>query len=203
MNYPTREEFERLEAGQKRIEAKQKRIEEEVRKIREQQTEPIRVTRLEIDQGGIQDQLKSVIQTQVDHSEKLDTLDHHMKDTQADIKVVKANQSDLHGYLDEKFKSVDEKFKSVEAELDAHREAVFRQLITLSANHTKRFDQIDATMATKDDLTTMATKDDLTTMATKDDLTTMATKDDLTTMATKEDITELKSLMIRLLQQRS
>jgi hypothetical protein len=82
-----------------------------------------------------------------------------VKDAQADIQVVKANQGDLRGYLekqfesvDKKFKSVDEKFESVEAQQDAHREAVFRQLITLSANHTKRFDQIDATMATKEDI---------------------------------------------------
>jgi chromosome segregation ATPase len=147
MNYPTREEFDHLEAGQKRIEAEQKRIEEEVRKIREQHTEPIRITRLEIDQGGIQDQLESITQTQADLSPKLDTLDHHMKDARADIRVVKANQGDLRGYLDEKFERVDEKFKDVEKQQDAHREAVFRQLITLSANHTKRFDQIEASIA--------------------------------------------------------
>jgi hypothetical protein len=186
MTYPTREEFDRLEAGQKRIEAKQDRFEEELHKLREQQTEPIRITRLEIDQSSMQRQLKSVIQTQADHSEKLDTLDRHMQDAQADIQVVKANQGDLRGY-------VEKRFNCIEETQEAHKE-VLGQLVNLGESHTKRFDQIEATMATKEDLKSMATKEDLKSMATKEDLKSMATKESLKSMATRED---LKSMATR------
>lgn len=49
-NPPTREEFEHLEAGQRELR-------EEVRKLCEQVTEPIKITRLEIDQGNLQELL--------------------------------------------------------------------------------------------------------------------------------------------------
>jgi uncharacterized protein (UPF0335 family) len=61
MNQPTEDRLQRLEE-------EQRHLKEEVRKLREQRTEPIRITRLEIDQSGIQDQLKSITQTQADHS---------------------------------------------------------------------------------------------------------------------------------------
>jgi chromosome segregation ATPase len=65
-----------------------------------------------------------------------------------------------------------------------------------------RFDKIEATMATKDDIVNMATKDDIAAihaiMATKDDIANMATKDDIVNMATKDDIASIRTDMASL-----
>jgi hypothetical protein len=113
MNQPTYEEFDEL----------RKRVE----RIEQQQTEPIKITRLEIDSGSIHDllvqaniQLERVIQTQADRSERLDTLERNQQElrqelythsetwldalqqnfeeNRADIANIKATQSD-HGEL--------------------------------------------------------------------------------------------------------
>ena len=73
-------------------------------------------------------------------------------------------------------------------ELSEDMTASFKQLSEYLGKIEDRFDKIEATMATKEDLATMATKEDLAAMATKEDLATMATKEDLATMATKEDL---------------
>jgi hypothetical protein len=68
-----------------------------------------------------------------------------------------------------------------------------------------RFDKIEATMVTKDDLAAfavqynlanMATKDDLAAFATKDDLAAFATKDDLAAFATKDDLAAMENQVL-------
>ncbi len=65
----------------------------------------------------------------------------------------------------------------------------FKQLSEYFGKIEERFDKIETTMATKEDLAMMATKEDLAMMATKEDLATMATKEDLATMAMKIETT--------------
>jgi chromosome segregation ATPase len=156
MNYPTREEFEDLK--------------EEVRKLKEQQTEPIRIARLEIDQGGIQEQLiqvnkrlESVIQTQTDQSERLDTLQQSCNETKiqmdgarADIVSLRASQSDFGEYLTE-----DRQVQAMHTDkLDRHTESL-GQLIDFVQSHDamlKDHGELLKTMATKDDLAALETR---------------------------------------------
>lgn len=68
MNQPTREEFDRLEANQKRLE-------EEVRQLREQQTEPVKVTRIELEQKDVQLTLEKHLAILKEISDRQDRLD--------------------------------------------------------------------------------------------------------------------------------
>jgi hypothetical protein len=67
----------------------------------------------------------------------------------------------------------------------------------LNSLFEKRFDDLTARMATKDDLKGMATKDDLKGMATKDDIKGMATKDDISRLDAKMD-SEIAGLKLEL-----
>jgi predicted nucleic acid-binding Zn-ribbon protein len=71
MNQPTNEQFEELK---KRIE----RL--------EQQTEPIKVTRIEIDTGDIRERLDRIERKQTDHSERFDILDRRQQELKQELK---------------------------------------------------------------------------------------------------------------------
>jgi hypothetical protein len=120
MNQPTREEFEQLK--------------EEVRKLREQQTEPIKITRLEIDSGSMHKQLDSVQQDTA-------VLKEEMKGARADILSLKATQSDHSAFFIEH----GQRLSAIETKQDAHTE-VLGQIVNISEGDTKRFDQIDASI---------------------------------------------------------
>lgn len=111
------------------IEQRIRKIEERLDKF-EQQKEPIKITRLEIDSGSMHKRLDSV-------QEDTAILKLQMEGARADIRVVKANQSDLRGYIEEQF-------KSVEAKQDAHTE-LLGTLISFAESHEKN-------MATKQDI---------------------------------------------------
>ncbi|HWS82931.1 MAG TPA: hypothetical protein VN207_01585 [Ktedonobacteraceae bacterium] len=133
MNQPTEDRL-------KRLEEEQKNLREEVRQLREQITEPIKITRLEIDQGGMNKRLDAV-------QEDTNVLKIEMQGARADIRVVKANQSDLRGSLEEH----GQRLVAIETKQDGHTE-VLGQIVNVSEGHTKRFDHIDAAIATKDDV---------------------------------------------------
>jgi uncharacterized coiled-coil DUF342 family protein len=120
MNQPTREEFEQLK--------------EEVRKLREQQAEPIKITRLEIDSGSMHKQLDSVQQDTA-------VLKEEMKGARADILSLKATQSDHSAFFIEH----GQRLSAIETKQDAHTE-VLGQIVNISEGDTKRFDQIDASI---------------------------------------------------------
>ncbi len=113
MNQPTEDRF--------------RRIEERLSKL-ERQTEPIQITRLEIDSGSMHRKLDEV-------QEDTNTLKIQMEGVRADVSIVKANQSDLREYLEEQFKSIGQK-------QEAHAELI-DELINVGEDPTKRFDRID------------------------------------------------------------
>jgi len=101
-------------------------------------------------------------------------------------------------------------------ELSQDMTASFKQLaeyqVAFEQRIDARFDRIEATMATKEDIAAMATKEDIAAMATKEDiaaLTTridsieerMATKEDVAAMATKEDVAAMEERILDAFQQ--
>jgi chromosome segregation ATPase len=126
MNQPTEDRI-------KRLEEEQRQLKEKVRKLEEQQTEPIRIDRLEIDRGGTHKRLDAV-------QEDTNVLKIEMQGARADIRVVKANQSDARGYLE----NHSQRLESIEQKQDAHSE-LLGQLITIG-------EEAKTTMATKDDV---------------------------------------------------
>ncbi len=90
---------------------------------------------------------------------------------------------------------LDEKLDRIDKKQDEHAKGLFMHSKNISAFQT-RFDKIESTMATKEDLKAMATKEDLKAMATKEDLKAMATKEDLKAMATKDELAKMKEDII-------
>ena len=149
MNQPTREEFEHLEE-------EQRQLKEEVRKLREQITEPIKITRLEIDSGSMHEQLVQA-NKQIDSvQEDVGVLKEEMKGARADIASLKATQSDHSAFFIEH----GQRLSAIETKQDAHTE-VLGKLVSFAESH----DTMLKTVATKDDIrkveTAMATKDDI------------------------------------------
>jgi len=142
MNQPTREEFEHLEE-------EQRQLKEEFRKLREQITEPIKITRLEIDSGRMHKQLDEV-------QEDMNVLKIEMAGARADILRVRESQADLRDRLVEHSGDL----KTIKGKQDAHTE-VLGKLVSFAESHEKN-------MATKDDISRLETR--LDTMPTKDDI---------------------------------
>jgi len=128
MNQPTREEFERLEEGQKRLE-------EEVRQLREQITEPMKVTRIEVASEDVLkrlDELKQEFHTV--SNTWLDTLQEHYTEHTEAISGVKTVQSGHSKFFEEHGK---------------------RLAATATKDDISRLEARLDTTATKDDLTAM------------------------------------------------
>ena len=119
MNQPTEDRI-------KRLEEEQRQLKEDVRKLKEQQTEPIKITRLEIDSGSMKDDV-GVLKIQ-------------MQGARADILQIRESQGDLRDRLIEH----SEDLKVIKEKQDAHSE-LLGQLINIGESHT-------ANMATKDDV---------------------------------------------------
>lgn len=130
MNQPTREEFEEFK----------QEVKEEFKHLREQLTEPMKVTRIEVASEDVLKKLDSV-------QEDVGVLKEEMKGARADISNLKATQSDHNAFFIEH----GQRLKSIEDKQDTHTE-ILGQLVNLSEEHTKRFDHIDANMATKEDI---------------------------------------------------
>jgi len=137
MNQPTREEFEEFK----------QEVKEELKHLREQLTEPMKVTRIEVASEDVLKKLDSV-------QEDAGVLKIEMQGARADISNVKATQSDHSAFFIEH----GQRLKAIEDKQDTHTE-ILGQLVNLSEEHTKRFDHIDANMATKEAIN--AVKDDI------------------------------------------
>ncbi len=134
------ERFERIEEQQKEF---VKRLEDI-----ERQTEPIKVTRVEIDTGGIQERLaennkllRGIAQAQADHSERFDMLERSQQELMQEL------QAHSTAWLETLQENFDE------------TKAVLIEIGTKQADHSERFDEvkvgvndIKATMATKDEM---------------------------------------------------
>jgi len=142
MNQPTEDRI-------KRLEEEQRQLKEEVRKLKEQQNEPIKITRLEIDSGNIHKQLDEV-------QENTNIAKIEMEGARADILKIRESQADLRDRLIEH----SEDLKAIKDKQDAHTE-VLGQIMNFGEDHTKRFDRIDAAMATKDDIAAIKATQDL------------------------------------------
>ena len=140
MNYPTRDEFEQLK--------------EEVRKLKEQQTEPLRITRLEIEQSDMSKRLGSVQEDVAILRFDVAALKVEMRGARADISQIKESQADLRDTL----KEHGHRLKSVEKKQDAHSEildklvnfaelhdAMLKDHTQTLKDHTQRFERIEAT----------------------------------------------------------
>jgi hypothetical protein len=128
----------------KRLEEEQRQLKEEMRKLKEQQTEPIKITRLEIDSGSMHKGLDAV-------QEDTAVLKIQMQGARADLLSIKATQSDHGEFLQE-----DRQIQSHHAEkLDQHTE-VLGQLVSFAESH----DALLKATATKDDVSRMETRFD-------------------------------------------
>jgi chromosome segregation ATPase len=127
MNQPTRDEFQDLKRRVERL---------------EQQTEPIKITRLEIEQGDLSKRLGSVQEDVTILRLDVTALKVEMRDTRADILKVRESQADLRDTL----KEHGQRLKSIEQTQVTHTE-VLEQIVNLSEDHTKRFDRIDENIA--------------------------------------------------------
>ena len=141
MNQPTEERF-------KRLEEEQRQLKEEVRKLREQITEPIKVTRLEIDSGSMHEllvqannRLEQIIQTQTDRSERFDALERGQQEL----------KQELYTLSDNWLKSLQENFDEIKQGMGAD----------ISKIRESQADFRDTLMATKEDIKNTATKDDI------------------------------------------
>ena len=163
MNQPTREEFERLEEEQRQLKAEQEQLKEEFRKLKEQQTEPIRITRLEIDSGSMQDSIEKINKQLDAVQEDTNTVKVEIQGVRSDILLIKATQSDHSAFHIEH----GQRLKTIEDKQDAHSE-VLDKLVDFAESHEKN-------MATKDDLKAFAESHEKN-MATKDDLKATETR---------------------------
>src|SRR5260370_24989051 len=145
MNQPTEERL-------KKIEEKQADLDKRLREIEGRQTEPIKITRLEIDQGNVQEllvqankRLEQIIQTQADRGKRLDTLENSQQ----------ALQQELHTLSNNWLDSLQENTDEIKQEIVGARS----DILALRESQADLRDTLKNT-ATKDDLTTVATKDD-------------------------------------------
>src|SRR5215813_6314593 len=139
MSKPTKDEFEELK----------KRVE----KLEQQQTEPLKITRIEIDPSGLQELLtannkllREIVQTQTDHSERFDTLKVELRQeveviSKAWIEALQENVDDIKAGI-----------ANLKATQSDHGEML--------KEHTKHLGRIEATMATKGDISALKTTQD-------------------------------------------
>ena len=140
MNQPTREEFERLEEGQKRLEEEQRQLREEFRQFKEQRTEEIKAVRVEVASEDVINRLKTLEEGQEELKEDTAVLKIQMQGARADILQIRESQADLRDRLIEH----SENLKVIKNKQDAHSE-ILDKLVDFAESHEKN-------MATKDDV---------------------------------------------------
>jgi chromosome segregation ATPase len=139
MNQPTRDEFDQIVNRVTRI---------------EQRTEEIKAVRVEVASEDVVNRLKILEEGQEELKEDTAVLKIQMQGARADILQVRESQADLRDTL----KEHGQRLESIEQKQDAHSELlgqlinIGEEMKTSQAEHTKRFDRIETTMATKDDI---------------------------------------------------
>jgi hypothetical protein len=117
----------------------------------------------------------------------------------ARMTALERRQTNLETRVEELAQDVEVKHTYLYNDMSAN----FRQVAEYFLQIEGRLDNIEATMATKDDLEHMATKDDLTAIEKRFDLieSTMATKQDLEGMATKQELSNMETRILDAFQQ--
>src|SRR5437764_14733716 len=119
MNQPTEDRI-------KRLEEEQRQLKEKVRKLEEQQTEPIRIDRLEIDRGGTHKKLDAVQEDLTVLKDDVGVLKIQMEGARADMLQVRESQADLRDRLIEH----GEELKVIKDKQEAHTD-VLGQLVNI------------------------------------------------------------------------
>lgn len=122
MDHPTNEQFEELKRRVERL---------------EQRTEPIKVTRIEIDTGEVKERFDRIEHKQADHSERFDILDSRQQELKQELYTIS------HTWLEALQENVDE---------------IKAEILTVQATQNERFDRIETTMATKAGMAAMETR---------------------------------------------
>lgn len=133
MNQPTEDRFREIEERQAEFEKRLIRV--------ERQTEPIQITRLEIDSGSIHRRLDEI-------EENTNVTKIQMEGVRGDLLQIRESQADLRDRLIEH----SEDLKAIKDKQDTHTE-ILGQIMNFS-------ERIEGTMATKDDITSV--KNDIT-----------------------------------------
>jgi chromosome segregation ATPase len=143
MNQPSEDRIRQIEERQAEIERRLRDVERYIT--------PIKFTQLEIDSGSIFRRLDEI-------QDSVNTVKTQMEGVRADVRVVKANHSEIKGYLE----NHSQRLECIEQKQEAHAE-LLGQLISIGQTHTATLE----TVATKEDLKSMATKEDLTQLETR------------------------------------
>ena len=156
MNQPDRERFERIEEQQKEI---VRRL-DEIERTRGE-TEPIKINRIETDTGGILERLtetnklmRGIGERQAGHGERLDTLSRGQQELRQELHTISNTWLDT---LQENFDDV----KTMQADHSERFDRVGHQISEVRQQSESRFDRIEATMATKDDISGIKATQDL------------------------------------------
>lgn len=96
---------------------------------------PLKFAQLEIESGRVFRKLDEI-------QDSVNTVNTQMEGARADVTVVKANHSEIKGYLE----NHGQRLESIEQKLESH-DVLFAQLISVGEDHTKRFDQVDSSLA--------------------------------------------------------
>lgn len=164
MSQPTREEFERLEVKHNQLEAEHNQLREEVRRLKEQRTDEMKAIRVDVASADVEQRLDN-------HTEMLREISQKQDKFSTDIDEPKL---DAKAYIGDAaiFKNKVERMEIDVSTLKTDMEQVKIDIGTVKTvqnghskffeEHGKRLGQIEASMATKEDLKTMATKDDIT-----------------------------------------
>ena len=115
----------------------------------ERYTEPIQITRLEIESGSLYRKLDDVQEVTNSVETKIDGI-------RGDVFKIRESQADLTDRLID----YSEDLKVIKDKQGVHQDLI-GQLIGVGEEHTKSLERIEAIMATKDDIKNMATKDDI------------------------------------------
>ena len=130
-------------------------IENELQEIKrrlarlERHTEPIQITRLEIESGSLYRKLDDVQEVTNSTQTKIDSM-------KGDILKIRDSQADLKERLIEHSEDI----KAIKEKQDVHQDLI-KKLIDIGERHTKSLECIEDIMATKDDIKNMTTKDDI------------------------------------------
>jgi chromosome segregation ATPase len=149
MNQPTEDRI-------KQFEERQAEFEKRLRQV-ERHTEPIKITQLEIDSGGIFRRLDEI-------KEDTNTTKTQMEGVRGDLLQISESQADLKDRIIEHGQHLE----AIKDKQEAHTE-ILGKLLYLTEEYGKKLE----TVATKEDIKNMATKEDLKDMATKNDISAL------------------------------
>ncbi len=121
-------------------------IEHELQEIKrrlarlERHTEPIQITRLEIESGSLYRRMDDVQESTNAVQTKIDSM-------KGDILNIRESQADIKDTL----KEHSEELKEIKERQDVHQDLIGK-LIGIGESNTKSLERIEATMATKDEI---------------------------------------------------